>query len=77
MPGWESGIAVNGLHPASLMNTRMVLETDYFDGPMNTVQEGASAVEYLATSPKVEGVTGEYFDGKRRAQANPQAYDVS
>lgn len=71
----ESGIAVNSLHPASLMNTRMVLETDYFDGPMSTVEEGANAVEYLATSPEVEGVTGEYFDGKHRAQANPQAYD--
>ena len=70
-----SGIAVNSLHPASLMNTRMVLETDYFDGPMSTIAEGANAVEYLATSPEVDGVTGEYFDGKHRAQAKPQAYD--
>jgi hypothetical protein len=32
------------------MNTRMVLETDYFGGPMSTMEEGAHAVEYLATS---------------------------
>jgi NAD(P)-dependent dehydrogenase (short-subunit alcohol dehydrogenase family) len=71
----ETGITVNSLHPASLMNTRMVIETDYFGGPMTTVDEGAHAVEYLVTSPWLEGVTGEYFDGKQRAHANAQAYD--
>ncbi len=70
-----SGITVNSLHPASLMNTRMVLEADYFAGPMSTVEEGAQAVEYLAISPTLDGVTGEYFDGMQRARANPQAYD--
>ncbi len=71
----ESGIVANSLHPASLMNTRMVLETDYFGGPMSTVEEGAHAVEYLATSPELDGVTGEYFDAEQRARANPQAYN--
>jgi NAD(P)-dependent dehydrogenase (short-subunit alcohol dehydrogenase family) len=70
-----SGITVNSLHPASLMNTRMVVETDYFGGPMTTIQEGADAVEYLALSPELDDVTGEYFNGKRRARANAQAYD--
>jgi NAD(P)-dependent dehydrogenase (short-subunit alcohol dehydrogenase family) len=70
-----SGITVNSLHPASLMNTKMVFETDYFGAPMTTIEEGASAVEYLATSSELDGVTGEYFDGKQRARANPQAYD--
>ncbi len=71
----QSGITVNSLHPASLMNTKMVLETDYFGGPMSTVEEGAHAVEYLATSPQLDAVTGEYFNGERRARANAQAYD--
>jgi NAD(P)-dependent dehydrogenase (short-subunit alcohol dehydrogenase family) len=70
-----TGITINCLHPASLMNTRMVFETDYFTGAMSTVEQGAEAVEYLATSPKLNGVTGEYFDGKRGARANAQAYD--
>ena len=70
-----TGITVNCLHPASLMNTRMVVETDYFGRPMTTVDEGAHAVEYLVTSPGLDGVTGEYFDGKQRARANAQAYD--
>lgn len=71
----ESGITVNSIHPASLMNTKMVLETDYFRGTMSTVEEGVDAVEHLATSPEFDGVTGEYFDGKQRARANSQAYD--
>ena len=71
----KSGVTVNSLHPASLMNTRMVFESDYFRGTMSTVEEGADAVEYLAISPELDGVTGEYFDGERRARANPQAYD--
>jgi NAD(P)-dependent dehydrogenase (short-subunit alcohol dehydrogenase family) len=70
-----SGITVNSLHPASLMNTKMVLETDYFAGPISSVEQGAQAVTYLATSPELQGVTGEYFDGVQRARANPQAYD--
>ena len=71
----DSGVTVNCLHPASLMNTKMVLETDYFGDPMSSVKEGAYAVEYLATSPDLDGVTGEFFDGTRRARANSQAYD--
>lgn len=70
------GVTANSLHPASLMNTKMVFETDYFGSAMTTVEEGADAVEYLATSPELEGVTGEYFDGKQRARAHAQAYDM-
>ena len=71
----DSGITVNSLHPASLMNTKMVLETDYFGSPMTTIEEGAQAVEYLATSPELERVTGEFFDGMQQSRADPQAYD--
>jgi len=71
-----SGVTVNSLHPASLMDTPMVRDTDYFGGPMTTVEQGAKAVEYLAAAPELDGVTGQYYDGLRRARANPQAYDV-
>ncbi len=73
----ESGIAVNCVHPASLMNTNMVLRSHYFRSPLSTVEEGAEAVEYLALSPELEGVTGEYFSGKQRSRANAQAYDAT
>jgi NAD(P)-dependent dehydrogenase (short-subunit alcohol dehydrogenase family) len=69
----DSGVTVNALHPASLMDTKMVLET--FGRSMSTVEEGAEATVRLATSPELEGVTGRYFDGTREGRADPQAYD--
>ncbi len=70
-----SGITVNCLHPATLMNTKMVVETDYFGGGMSTVAQGAQAVVYLATAPELDNVTGQFYDGMRSARANAQAYD--
>jgi NAD(P)-dependent dehydrogenase (short-subunit alcohol dehydrogenase family) len=68
-----SGVTVNALHPASLMDTKMVLET--FGRSMSTVEEGAEATVRLAASPELEGVTGRYFDGTREGRAERQAYD--
>jgi len=68
-----TGVTVNALHPASLMGTKMVLQT--FGYTMSTVREGAEATVRLATSPELEGVTGRYFDGTREARANRQAYE--
>ena len=69
-----TGVSVNALHPASLMDTKMVRDT--FGYTMSTVEEGAEAVVRLAASPELEGVTGRYFDGTREARANRQAYDA-
>ena len=69
----DTEVTVNALHPASLMDTKMVLET--FGRSMSTVQEGADATVRLATSPEPEGVTGRYFDGMREGRADRQAYD--
>ena len=69
----DTGVTVNALHPASLMDTKMVRST--FGYTMSTVEEGAEAVVRLAASPGLEGVTGRYFDGTREARANRQAYD--
>jgi NAD(P)-dependent dehydrogenase (short-subunit alcohol dehydrogenase family) len=68
-----TGVSVNALHPASLMDTKMVLDT--FGYTMSTVEEGTEAVVRLAVSPELEGVTGRYFDGTREARADGQAYD--
>src|SRR5918997_1235820 len=69
-----TGVTVNALHPATLMDTKMVRET--FGYASSTVQEGTKAVVRLAASPELEGVTGRYFDGMREARANRQAYDA-
>src|SRR3712207_2368747 len=69
-----SGVTVNALHPASLMETKMVLET--FGRAMSTVREGTDATVRLVVSRELEGVTGRYYEGQREARANPQAYDA-
>ena len=68
-----TGVTANALHPASLMDTKMVHET--FGYTMSTVEEGAEAVVRLAASPELEGVTGRYFDGTCEGRANRQADD--
>lgn len=68
-----TGVTVNALHPASLMDTKMVRET--FGYSMSSVRQGTDAVVRLAVSPDLEGVTGRYFDGQREARPDAQAYD--
>ncbi|ABG03300.1 short-chain dehydrogenase/reductase SDR [Rubrobacter xylanophilus DSM 9941] len=68
-----TGVCVNALHPASLMDTKMVRES--FGRPMSSVEEGVRAVVRLAASSELEGVSGRYFEGTREARAHPQAYD--
>jgi NAD(P)-dependent dehydrogenase (short-subunit alcohol dehydrogenase family) len=66
------GVSVNALHPATLMNTAMVQESQW--QPMSTVDEGADAIMNLAVGD-LQGRTGEYFDQRRPARALRQAYD--
>ena len=67
----KTGTIVNAVHPASLMNTKMV--TDDWGYTLTTVEQGAEAVENLLSAK----TTGEYYDGKRRSKAISQAYDMT
>jgi NAD(P)-dependent dehydrogenase (short-subunit alcohol dehydrogenase family) len=69
-----AGVTVNCLHPATFMNTNMVIEAGYV--PTSSVEEGADAILQLAAAPELEGKTGRYFDGLREARANAQANDA-
>ena len=69
----DSSITVNALHPATYMDTKMVTEAGI--SPVNSVNKGADAVEYLAISDELKDVTGEYFNVKSKSRANKQAYD--
>ena len=70
-----TGVTVNALHPATFMNTAMVLQ---FGGkPLSTVEEGADAIFKLATSADMAGRTGLYFNGQSEASANQQVYDAA
>jgi len=68
-------ITVNCLHPATYMNTKMVYESVGYT--LSTVEEGLRAVLYLATSPMLDHVTGQYFDQQRSARTHRQAYDLA
>lgn len=71
----DSGVTVNSLHPATLMDTNMV--HDFF-GKVNTnVEEGVETVKHVSFSKETEGVTGAYFNQLQQAKANGQAYDVA
>jgi NAD(P)-dependent dehydrogenase (short-subunit alcohol dehydrogenase family) len=69
----EPGVTVNALHPATLMDTKMALQT--FGYAMSTIQDGVEATLRLAVAPELDGVSGRYFDRLREARANAQAYD--
>ena len=43
--------------------------------PISTVEEGAEAILSLAVSEKLDGDSGEFYNGLKRSRANAQAYD--
>ena len=65
-----SGVTVDAVHPASLMDTKMVREA--FGRAQSDVDEGAEAVIHVLDDRRG---SGRYFEGKREARARPQAYD--
>jgi NAD(P)-dependent dehydrogenase (short-subunit alcohol dehydrogenase family) len=69
----DTGVTVNCVHPASLMNTQMVRES--LIPPMSTVRSGVRAVMNLAVGPASTAVTGRYFDGEHEARAHEGTYD--
>ncbi len=66
-------ITVNSLHPGTYLETKMVTEAGIT--PMGKPETGAEAEYYLAESEELEGVTGKYFNVKKEARADSQAYD--
>ncbi|MBK1438435.1 SDR family NAD(P)-dependent oxidoreductase [Parapedobacter sp. ISTM3] len=69
----DAGIRINSVHPASLMDTTLVRESN--SRPRSSISEGVDAVLFVATSPEVADISGAFFDGKRQARAHDQAYD--
>ncbi|MGH3634897.1 SDR family NAD(P)-dependent oxidoreductase [Mycobacterium sp.] len=69
----NTGITVNCLHPASLMNTHMVRRA--WVPPISSIATGVRAVMNLAVESTGADVTGRYFDGVHEAKAHRAAYD--
>ena len=67
------GIAVNSLHPATNMPTKMVLTS--MPAGVDSLEEGEVATRRLVNDANLAGVTGRYFDHLAEAQAHASAYD--
>lgn len=67
-------ITVNALHPGSLLDTKLVREA--WGQAWGPIDIGIESEIYLATSPELEGTSGQYFDEKTLSKAHRQAYDA-
>jgi len=65
-------LVVNALHPATMMDTKMV--RSHYGTTRSTVAEG---VEATAALVERDDITGRYFDRLREARAEPAAYDAA
>ncbi|WP_026293646.1 SDR family oxidoreductase [Saccharibacillus kuerlensis] len=82
---YDSGIAVNALHPGAVLTQLGVNRgTGFGQGvyralgrlpSFQTPEEGASTAVYLADSPEVEGVSREYFYRSRPKRLDRKAED--
>jgi NAD(P)-dependent dehydrogenase (short-subunit alcohol dehydrogenase family) len=66
-------VSATCLHPATYMPTKMVRAAGV--EPISTLEQGVEATLRLAADPRLEGVTGAYFNGQPRADPHPQASD--
>ena len=69
----DSNVSVNALHPATMMDTPMVLSRGA--RPRASVEEGEEAVLHLVNGAGLG--SGHYFDGLEAREAHEQAYDES
>jgi NAD(P)-dependent dehydrogenase (short-subunit alcohol dehydrogenase family) len=79
-----TGVTANCLHPGGVRTSIWRHYTSLFklmidvSGPMmKSPEEGAETPVYLASSPKVEGVTGRYFVDRRPVKSSTPTYDES
>ncbi|QES44155.1 3-oxoacyl-ACP reductase [Streptomyces venezuelae] len=68
-----TGVSVNALHPAHLMDTEGVRA--YGLAPLVGVDEGVRPTVRLLVDPELDGTTGRYFDQYSDTRAHEQAYD--
>jgi len=79
-------VTVNCLHPGMVATHLVDKDKDFpkllkllyrLSKPlMKSPEKGAETILYLASSPEVEGVTGQYFVNKRVAQSSPESHNV-
>ena len=78
-----TGITVNALHPGAVATNIGSNNEAWYARPAlalfrlfaTTPEKGARTSVYLASSPKVEGVSGEYFANESRAESSAASKD--
>jgi NAD(P)-dependent dehydrogenase (short-subunit alcohol dehydrogenase family) len=69
----DRDVTVNALHPATFMDTKMVLGPG--GTPMSSVEEGVEATMRLIEDPALDDVTGGFYNGTREWRPDAQADD--
>lgn len=69
-----TGVTANCLHPGTVRTK--LLRAGFGDYPGGPPEKGARTAVWLASSPKVEAVTGKYFENCRASRSSPQSYDL-
>jgi NAD(P)-dependent dehydrogenase (short-subunit alcohol dehydrogenase family) len=70
----DRDVAVTALHPATLMDTKMV--SGGGGRAQSSVDEGANATLRLILDPELDGVSGRFFDGLRESGTHRQANEA-
>ncbi len=78
-----TGVTANALHPGVVRTAFAQEDPGRWMGLMVPIarpflkspQQGAETSIYLASSPEVEGVTGQYFANRRARRSSPASYD--
>jgi NAD(P)-dependent dehydrogenase (short-subunit alcohol dehydrogenase family) len=70
----STGVTANCLHPG-VVATKL-LNTGWGGSNGLSSAQGAALSVYLASSPEVENITGQYFESKSAGGASPKANDV-
>ncbi len=69
---YDTGILINSVHPASLMDTKLVRASR--STPRSRVDDGVDAVWFVANIPREATSNGAYFDGRLQRRAHDQVY---
>jgi len=70
-----TGVTANCLHPGDVATKMWRMPSFLTRLFLKSVSEGAQTIIFLASSPKVEGLTGRYFEDEKEKRSSDESYD--